>query len=115
MADSRTVLVAVDFSPHARAAALRACDLARACDARVRLIHGSAGQRDDLVTVLAPSPSHDLERWCADLAARGASISAVVADEDPVDLIARHAGAEDVLLVVMGIFIAVDVGPRLLD
>jgi nucleotide-binding universal stress UspA family protein len=102
MADPRTVLVAVDFSPHARAAALRACDLARACDARVRLLHGSAGQHDDLVTVLAPSPSRDLERWCADLAARGASISAVVADEDPVDLIARHAGAEDVLLVVMG-------------
>jgi nucleotide-binding universal stress UspA family protein len=102
MADSRTVLVAVDFSPHARAAALRACDLARACDARVRLIHGSAGQHDDPVTVLAPSPSRDLERWCADLAARGASISAVVADEDPVDLIARHARAEDVLLVVMG-------------
>jgi nucleotide-binding universal stress UspA family protein len=102
MADPRTVLVAVDFSPHARAAALRACELARACQARVRLIHGRTDQGDDLVPLPAPSPSRELERWCADLAARGASISGVIADEDPVDLIARHVGAEDVLLVVMG-------------
>ncbi len=102
MADPRTVLVAVDFSTHARAAALRACELARTCDARVRLIHGSTGRRDDLLPAHALSPSRELERWCADLAARGASISAVVADEDPVDLIARHVRAEDVLLVVMG-------------
>ena len=100
MDDARTVLVAVDFSTHARAAALRACDLARACDAGVRLIHGAPGQRD--APVRSVSPSQEIESWRADLAERGARVSAFVEQEDPVDLISRHADAEDVLLVVMG-------------
>lgn len=110
MDESSTVLVAVDFSPHARAAALRACEIARACEARVRLVHGVAPPAEPVrpgeaasVAVAGPgSPRHELASWCSDLEALGAPISAVVEDEDPVDLIARHAHAEDVLLLVMG-------------
>ena len=110
MDDTRTVLVAVDFSTHARAAALRVCDLARACGAGVRLIHGAPGRRIDpepetVGTLEAPrsvSPTQEIESWRADFAERGARVSAFVEEEDPVDLILRHADAEEVLLVVMG-------------
>lgn len=113
-----TVLVPVDFSAHARAAVARACDLARACDAQVRLIHGLDDKReggsesgrglDELVEVegraaaSGPGASAELESWCADLSARGGQISAVVEREDPVALITRHARSGDVALVVMG-------------
>ncbi|MBK7948942.1 MAG: universal stress protein [Deltaproteobacteria bacterium] len=125
MSDASTVLVPVDFSPHARAAVVRACDLARACDAQVRLIHGidhkletggESGTSDDLAetdarTAMAPSGSSpDLESWCADLALRGALISAIVEREDPAALIARHALANDVVLIVMGMHGFHDVG-----
>lgn len=115
MDEGSTVLVPVDFSPNARAAALRACEIARACDARVRLIHGAAGRpepagpearveaEDDEGTEAPPkSPRHELESWRAELESLGAPISAVFEDEDPVELIARHAHAGDVRLVVMG-------------
>ena len=108
----RTVLVPVDFSPHARAAARRACELARACDARVRLIHGldaagflssaNASPPGQALRTAEPTRSRELERWCTDFSRGGAAISGVVAREDPVELIARHAQARDVLLVVMG-------------
>lgn len=103
MDEARTVLVAVDFSPHARAAALRACEIARACDARVRLLHGNPARADGDETSPPKSPSDELEAWRADLESLGAPISAVVEDEDPVDLIARHTRGEDVALVVMGV------------
>jgi len=115
--DPSTVLVAVDFSPRARAAAVRACDLARASASRVRLLHGVEVASEE--AVLAPSAEGEasrgpgagesvparhrqLEVWCADLAPLGAAVSAIVESEDPVELIARHVHAEDVLLVVMG-------------
>ncbi len=109
MDEPSTVLVAVDFSPHARAAALRACEIARACAARVRLIHGAGATTERSAADAASkevarndSPVRALESWCSDLEALGAPISAVVEDADPVELIARHAHAEDVLLLVMG-------------
>lgn len=104
------LVVPVDFSPHARAAALRACALAQACDATVRLIHADARSTprasdagfvpvaDDALGV----PDEVLESWCSALAERGAAISGVVEQADPVALIARHADAANVLLVVMG-------------
>lgn len=125
MSDSSTVLVPVDFSAHARAAVIRACDLARASDAQVRLIHGvdvkletargSAGvgggaEADARSGAVLPASSAELEGWCADLALRGALISAIVEQEDPVALIARHALANDVVLVVMGMHGFHDVG-----
>lgn len=110
MDESRTVLVAIDFSPHARAAALRACELARACGANLRLIHGiprkSREAEPELVaaveTEILASPTRELETWRESLAERGANVSAVVVDEDPVELISRQSHAEDALLVVMG-------------
>lgn len=112
------VLVPVDFSAHARAAAVRACELARACEARVRLIHGVdekllAGLEREagLEAVGGPGasaaeardlPTRELEAWCAELAARAPLISASAEQLDPVTLIARHVQAEDVKLVVMG-------------
>lgn len=94
MAEGDTLLVPVDFSSHARAAALRACDLARACDGRVRLIHGIDGVVERF--------EEKLESWCADLSLRGASISALVESQDPVELIERESLGQNVLLVVMG-------------
>jgi nucleotide-binding universal stress UspA family protein len=109
MDDGSTVLVPVDFSPHARAAAVRACEIARAWDARVRLLHGVvtrveelASEDDEAADTPPKSPRHELESWRADLESLGAPISAVVEDEDPVELIGRHAHAADVRLVVMG-------------
>lgn len=95
MSEARTVLVPVDFSQRARAAARVACDLARVCDAQVRMIHAHE----------PASPSafgHDLDDWSAEFARRGAVISTLVEDADPVVLIDRQALAADVLLVVMG-------------
>ncbi|MFO0689964.1 MAG: universal stress protein [Myxococcota bacterium] len=130
MSHSGTVLVPVDFSPHARAAVVRACDLARASDAHVRLIHGvepkvETGNATDLadepVEAGAPSPtgapasSNELESWCSELALRGALISAIVEREDPVALIARHALANDVMLIVMGMHGFHDVGRLFFD
>ncbi|MBY0400619.1 universal stress protein [Myxococcota bacterium] len=113
-----TVLVPVDFSAHARAAVARACELARACDAHVRLIHGADAEREarpepgheigekpvasTRSAVARPESSAELESWCADLALRGPLISAIFEREDPVALITRHAQAADVVLVVMG-------------
>jgi nucleotide-binding universal stress UspA family protein len=109
MDDGSTVLVPVDFSPHARAAAVRACEIARACDARVRLLHGAVARIEELESeddeagdTPPKSPRHELESWRADLESFGAPISAVVEDEDPIELIGRHAHAADVRLVVMG-------------
>lgn len=123
------VLVPVDFSPHARAAAVRACELARVCEARVRLIHGvdareRGGQGPDVGSKAertagdtreaagrsarhAPLPEdrpmrEQLEAWCAELSRVAPRISSSVEPEDPVELIARHVQAEDVMLVVMG-------------
>lgn len=125
MSDPSTVLVPVDFSAHARAAVVRACDLARASDAQVRLIHGveakletaggSAGFDERGATAARstgglPVSSAELEGWCADLVLRGALISAIVEREDPAALIARHALASDVVLVVMGMHGFHDVG-----
>lgn len=77
--DARTVLVSVDFSPNARAAALRACEFALVCDARVRLLHGleakgsvpSCSRTETPGFDPEPSFSREFESWCADLA-RGA-------------------------------------------
>jgi len=80
----------VDAWPHARAAALLACELARACDAAVRLVEGEAGVGAEGAAALAA--------WCAERAARGAPISAEGRSVDPSA--AMHAG--HVLLVVMG-------------
>ncbi len=115
MRDRSTVLVPVDFSPHARAAALRACELARACDARVRLVHGvvprpvpaafeagAEGEEDEGSETFPKSPRHTLESWRAELEPLGAPISAIVEDEDPIDLISRQVREDDVRLVVMG-------------
>jgi nucleotide-binding universal stress UspA family protein len=104
------LVVPVDFSPHARAAALRACALAQACDATVRLIHAEAGseaQATDAAFCPATDAPHavrsrELESWCSALAERGAAISGVVEQADPVALITRHTNAANVLLVVMG-------------
>lgn len=109
--EAGTVLVPVDFSLASRAAALQACLLARVCDARVRLIHGTAGQggggSSDAATsaqIGPESPPHRaLASWCAELSRKGTPISAVVEQADPVAMIARHARAANVLLIVLGL------------
>lgn len=120
------VLVPIDFSAHARAAAVRACELARVSDARVRLIHGTeareaaarareslreaVGRNGSASTASEHRPTRELEAWCAELAARAPVISGSVEEEDPVTLISRHVQAEDVMLVVMGMHGYHDVG-----
>lgn len=125
------VLVPVDFSPHARAAAVRACELARVSEARVRLIHGVEARAIEARGIAGPGraergaadvqpadgtpgsedrPMRELEAWCAELAGRVPRITASVELEDPVALIARHVQAEDVMLVVMGMHGFSDMG-----
>lgn len=92
--DAKAVLVPVDFSPHARAAARIACELARVCDAQVRLIHARKS--------VPALPEPELARWCEDLELRGAAVSTLVETEDPIAMIDRHVLRNDVLLIVMG-------------
>jgi nucleotide-binding universal stress UspA family protein len=110
MQETRTILVPVDFSSHSRAAALRACDLAQASGASVRLIHAldlpaiaaREGLASHLWDELRLSEQCKLDELLADLAHRDVPLSAIVKERDPVDLIAESAACKDVELIVMG-------------
>lgn len=110
MHESQTILVPVDFSAHSRAAALRACDLASASGASVRLIHAldlpaiaaREGIASPLWDELRTSEQSKLDALVADLAHRDLRLSAMIEEQDPVDLIAESASCKGVELIVMG-------------
>ncbi len=107
---ARTILVPVDFSSHSRAAALRACELAQASGASVRLVHAldlpTIAARDGLAThlwdELRDSEQRKLDELMTDLAHRDIPLSARVEERDPVELITHCATCKDVELIVMG-------------
>ena len=110
MHESRTILVPVDFSAHSRAAALRACDMASASGASVHLIHSldlpaiaaGKGLASHLWDQLRLSEQRKLDELLADLSHRGVPLSAMVKEQDPVELIAESASSEDIELIIMG-------------
>jgi nucleotide-binding universal stress UspA family protein len=110
MRTTKTILVPVDFSRHSRAAAMRACDLAHASGASVRLIHAldlpAVAAREGLESQfwdeLRDAEQRKLDELLADLDHFDVPIQALVKERDPVDLIAEFAACEDVELIVMG-------------
>jgi nucleotide-binding universal stress UspA family protein len=110
MHEQRKILVPVDFSAHSRAAALRACDLARASGAAVLLLHAldvpaiaaRQGVASHLWDELRLSEHRKLDALLTDLAHRDNSISAVLGERDPVQLIVESAACKNIELIVMG-------------
>jgi nucleotide-binding universal stress UspA family protein len=110
MQQSRTILVPVDFSTHSQAAAIRACGLASASGANVRLLHAldpvAFAKRDDFSEALwdevRRGAERDLDALHRSLADRGASVHSLLEEKSAVDMVLAHARPEDVDLIVMG-------------
>lgn len=110
MQEPRAILAPVDFSSHSRTAAIRACTLALASGARVRLIHAldvpALAKRDGIARhlwdELRQSEGQKLDQLRDDLAIRGAPLSTVLEERDPVEMITEFAACADVELIVMG-------------
>jgi nucleotide-binding universal stress UspA family protein len=110
MSEPRTILVPVDFSTHSRAAAIRACRLASALGASLRLIHGlhlPPVAQEALVPKgfwagLRESEEAKLVAFARELEGRGVEITTAFEERDPVDMILSAACAADVQLIVMG-------------
>lgn len=110
MQQPRAILAPVDFSTNSRAAAIRACDLALASGASVRLIHAldlpAIAKRDgiapNLWDDLRRSERRKLDQLRDDLAVRGAPLSTTLEERDPVEMITEFAACKDVELIVMG-------------
>ncbi len=101
-----SVLAAIDFSPHSRAAAARACELALVSDASVHLVHalGDTARRGEATSEsrLRETSQHELESLRKECANRGATASAVCEPREPVDLILESVARQDAGLIVMG-------------
>ncbi|HPG27178.1 MAG: universal stress protein [Spirochaetaceae bacterium] len=110
MAEANTILVPVDFSSHARAAALRACHLAAVSGGRLRLLHAldlpalakRRGLGEALFEELRESESQQLDELVSSLAPHGVPIVACLEEREPVEMILEHAADESVELIVMG-------------
>lgn len=111
MSHASTILVPVDFSPHSRAAATRACRLASAMNASVRVIHAlhlppialESSVPSEIWDDLRRSESEKLETLRRALEERcDVEITTAFEERDPVDMILSAALATEVDLVVMG-------------
>lgn len=110
MQERRAILVPVDFSTHSRAAAMRACDLALASGACVRLIHAldlpAVGKREGLAPhlwdELRQTERCKLDELHRDLEVRGAPLSMTLEEREPVEMIEEFSAMGDVDLIVMG-------------
>jgi len=110
MQEPRTILVPVDFSTHSRAAAIRACDLALASGSTVRLIHAlelpavakREGVAEHLWDDLRRSERRKLDELMGDLMHRGAPLSRLLEEREPVEMIEEQAASESVEMIVMG-------------
>lgn len=105
-----TILAPVDFAAHSRAAAIRACELARSAGASIRLVHAldlpalarRDGPAEHLWDELRKSEQARLDALARDLAHRGAPVSARLEEGTPTRLIENAIGEADVELVVVG-------------
>jgi len=110
MQEPRAILAPVDFSTHSRAAAIRACNLALASGAGVRLIHAldlpaiakRNGIAPHLWDELRQSEHRKLDQLRDDLAVRDIPLSTTFEERDPVEMITEFAACRDVELIVMG-------------
>ena len=110
MSEAVTILVPVDFSTHSRAAAIRACQLARETGASIRLIHAlhlppvaqEAAVPAGFWDGLRRSEETKLETFGRDFEGRGIEITTDFDERDPVDMILSAACAKEVELIVMG-------------
>jgi nucleotide-binding universal stress UspA family protein len=105
------ILVPVDFSAHSRAAASRACELARVSSTSVLLIHAvdhAAGPTNGRFASSDPigesrlEVQRKLDELLAELAPRGIPIDAILEDRNPAEMIAEYAARAGVELIVMG-------------
>lgn len=110
MSESTTILVPVDFSTHSRAAAIRACSLARVMNASVQLIHAlhlppvaqEALVPKDFWQGLRESEEAKLVDFARQLEGGNVEITTRFEERDPVDLILSAACAHEIRLIVMG-------------
>lgn len=110
MQEPRTILVPVDFSTHSRAAAIRACDLALASGSAVRVIHAldlpsvakREGVAEHLWDELRRTERRKLDELMGDMMHRGAPLSRLLEERDPVEMIEEEAAAAGVEMIVMG-------------
>ena len=109
------IVIATDFSPHARHAAERAAGLAREVGARVSLMHvlpgpalaqlrGWLGSETALERGLKDDAGRSLHEQAAQLhAATGAEVEPLLAEGSVLEAVLREAEARDARLLIVGL------------
>lgn len=111
MTDSRKIVVPVDFSPHSQAAAVRACELARASGSSIHLVHAvrppvvmahEFAFPADYWNILREAASKEMSALQDSLAKEGVELTADLVNMEAVGAICVASNEEDVDLIVMG-------------
>jgi nucleotide-binding universal stress UspA family protein len=110
MGNRERIVVPVDFSEHARAAAARAFFFADLAGADVHLLHAHAvppvtldpGVDPALRERLRAADESAFERFCSELEAQGHVFTRSFVERDPADAIRSVAREEGTALIVMG-------------
>lgn len=110
----KTILVPVDFNPHATSALKHAVELARKSDARIVVMYAdrfdppaefTANQTERLNDAINASRHQtlaELERYAREVVPADISLSAVVSEDLPVPAIVHEAEEQNADLIVMG-------------
>lgn len=110
----KTILVPVDFNPHATAALRHAVELATKADARIVVLYAdrfdpppefTARQTSDLTASIEESrrKTHiELERYAREVVPPDIEVETIVREDLPVPAILREAEAQNADLIVMG-------------
>jgi nucleotide-binding universal stress UspA family protein len=110
MSRTSSILVPVDFSTHSRAAAERACQLAKVSDAELRLLHAmyllpvtiEYSVSETIWADLRASESAELAKLEDEFEDRGVPVSTRFEERDPADAIRAAAREPGVEMIVMG-------------
>jgi nucleotide-binding universal stress UspA family protein len=112
MSSLESIVLATDFSEPSRAAAERACMLAKRTGAKLHLVHSARMPVPPLTHDLAgpglawesinEAARKELDALAASIAERGIEVSAEVSESDPVEAIAQAIDQHTAGLVVMG-------------
>lgn len=110
----KTILVPVDFNPHATAALRHAVDLAVKSEARIVVLYAdrfdppaefTANQTDDIMDSIDESRREtraELERYAREVVPPEIEVESVVREDYPVPAIVAEADAQNADLIVMG-------------
>jgi len=110
----KTILVPVDFNPHATAALRHAVDLAVKSEARIVVLYAdrfeppaefTANQTGDIMESIDESRREtraELERYAREVVPPEIEVEAVVREDYPVPAIVSEADAQNADLIVMG-------------